>query len=150
MGQGDGDQQGREHTSPSKFCSHHDKIAERKLTPRLQRIKPHILVLLGPPNAHLLLLTYQTEGTPSLVVTSTLPLSPPTPTLRQAEFFTGVISSGNVALVSLWVGVLSCIEMEIEKDKDKDSSKRRRSSAVAPAVSGREQKLVFKEHFNIK
>ena len=116
----------------------------------LQKVRPHLLVLLGPPNAHILLLTYQFEGTPSLIVTSTLPLSPPTPTLRQAEFFTGVVSQGSTALVSLWVGVLSCIEIELERDKDKDASKRRRSSAVVPMVAGREQKLVFKEHFNIK
>ncbi|ORX37687.1 CPSF A subunit region-domain-containing protein [Kockovaella imperatae] len=101
-------------------------------------LKPHLLVLLGPPDAHLLLLSFQLEPSPSLIVTSSLALSPPTPTLRRAEFFNGVISQGFTALVSLWVGVVSCIEIDVEKEKE---AKRRRSNRV--------QRLVFKDNFNI-
>ncbi|WVQ95773.1 hypothetical protein IAU59_002872 [Kwoniella sp. CBS 9459] len=108
--------------------------------------KPHILVLLAPPSAHLLLITFNPSPNPSLIVTSSVPLTPPTPTLRQAEFFTSVIAHDRVALVSLWIGVLSCIEMEVEKDKD---AKRRRASAVGMDVEEDGRRLLFKENFNI-
>lgn len=80
-------------------------------------------------------------------MTSSLPLTPPTPSLRQAEFFASVISQNTVALVSLWVGVLSCIEMEVEKDKD---AKKRRASTVAMDVEEEGRRLNFKDNFNIK
>lgn len=54
-------------------------------------------------------------------------------------------------LVSLWVGVLSCLELEVEKDKD---LKRRRSSAVAPPTvtteSTPDKRLRIRENYNIK
>jgi DNA damage-binding protein 1 len=93
------------------------------------------------------LITYN-PTTASLVVTSALPLTPPTPSLRQAEFFSSVIANESIALVSLWVGVLSCIEMEIEKDAD---TKRRRSSAAVPEGKAEGKKLLtFRDNFNIK
>nr|XP_018260261.1 uncharacterized protein I303_07178 [Kwoniella dejecticola CBS 10117]OBR82419.1 hypothetical protein I303_07178 [Kwoniella dejecticola CBS 10117] len=107
--------------------------------------RPHFLVLTAPPSAHLLLITYSASPTPALIVTSTIPLNPPTPTLRQAEFFTSVVSQGNVALVSLWIGVLSCIEMEVEKDKD--ARKRRASAAGMEVEEGK--RLQFRDNFNI-
>ncbi|WRT69742.1 uncharacterized protein IL334_006733 [Kwoniella shivajii] len=107
--------------------------------------RPHLLVLLAPPSAHLLLLTYSPSPSPSLIVTSSIPLNPPTPSLRQAEFFNSVIAHQNVALVSLWVGVLSCIEMEIEKEKD--AKKRRASTADMEIEEGR--RLKFRDNFNI-
>ncbi|WWC95424.1 hypothetical protein V866_002287 [Kwoniella sp. B9012] len=109
--------------------------------------RPHILVLLAPPSAHLLLLTYSTSPTPSLIVTSSIQLTPPTPTLRQAEFFTSVIAHQNVALVSLWIGVLSCIELEVEKDKD--AKKRRASTAGDINMVDEVKRLIFKDNFNI-
>lgn len=68
-----------------------------------------------------------------LVVTSSLPLTPPTPSLRRAEFFSKVITCDTTALVSLWIGVLSCVELELEKEKRKVTDR-----------------LVFKENYNIK
>ncbi|WVQ78968.1 hypothetical protein IAT38_001060 [Cryptococcus sp. DSM 104549] len=106
--------------------------------------QPHILVLLSPPQAHLLLVTFTSIPTPSLVVTSSLPLTPPTPTLRQAEFFTSVLAQKRLALVSLWVGVLSCIEIEVEKDK---GGKKRRASVLGEEVV--EKRLKFRDNFNI-
>ncbi|WWC92848.1 uncharacterized protein L201_007809 [Kwoniella dendrophila CBS 6074] len=110
--------------------------------------KPHLLVLLAPPSAQLLLVTYQTSPSPSLIVTSSITLTPPTPSLRQAEFFTSVIAHENVALVSLWIGVLSCVEMEIEKDKD---AKKRRASTVDTDMSSNDEgkRLIFRDNFNI-
>ena len=115
------------------------------LTNLEQDAKPPILLLLGPPNAYLLLLTLQTDPQPKLIVTSSISLTPPTPSLRPAEFFSGIIAQDNVALVSLWVGVLSCIEIEVEKEK-----KGRRKSSVMEVEGGAVNPLVFKEHFNIK
>jgi DNA damage-binding protein 1 len=112
-----------------------------------QNARPHILVLLGPPNAQVLVLALS-PATSSLVVTSSASLNPPTPTLREAEFFRGIIADGYTVLVSLWVGVISCVELEVEKDKD---LKRRRSSAVAAPVDVLpEKRLRAKEPFNIK
>nr|WVH01967.1 DNA damage-binding protein 1 [Naematelia aurantialba] len=108
--------------------------------------RPHVLVLQAPPNAHLLLVTFTSTPKPSLVVTSTLSLTPPTPSLRRAEFFVGVVSQGDVALVSLWVGVLSRIGMEIEKDKE---AKRRRASIASTAAEDDSKVLVFTDNFNI-
>jgi DNA damage-binding protein 1 len=99
-------------------------------------------VLLAPPNAHLLLVIFTSTPTPALVIAASLPLTPPTPSLRQAEFYTSVIAQGNVALVSLWVGVLSCIEIDVEKDKDR----KRRPSEVRPET----KPLTFRDNFNIK
>lgn len=65
-------------------------------------------------------------------------LVPPTPSLRRAEFFTSVIAHETIALVSLWVGVLSCIEMEVEKEKGKKKG------------TGSDGRLVFKENYNLK
>ncbi|OCF61827.1 hypothetical protein L486_01489 [Kwoniella mangroviensis CBS 10435] len=109
--------------------------------------RSHILVLLSPPSAHLLLLTYSTSPTPSLIVTSSIQLTPPTPTLRQAEFFTSVIAHQNVALVSLWIGVLSCIELEIEKDKE--AKKRRVSTTGDVNMVDEGKRLILKDNFNI-
>jgi DNA damage-binding protein 1 len=67
-----------------------------------------------------------------------MPLVPPTPSLRRAEFFASVIAHEGTALVSLWVGVLSCIEMEVEREKG-----RRKSIAS-------DGNLVFKENYNLK
>lgn len=105
------------------------------------------MVLISPPNAQLLVLTY--ESTSSLLaVTASVPLTPPTPALRLAEYFTGVIVHENVALVSLWVGILSCIELEVEKDKD---TKRRRSSAANSQLQELgDRRLRVKETFAIK
>ncbi|WWD20338.1 hypothetical protein CI109_104814 [Kwoniella shandongensis] len=108
--------------------------------------RPHILVLLSPPQAHLLLVTFTASPAPSLIVTSSIPLTPPTPSLRQAEFFTSVLAHDKVALVSLWVGVLSCIEMEVEKDKD---AKKRRASAAGMEVDEDGRRLKFRDNFNI-
>lgn len=76
--------------------------------------RPHVLILLAPPQAHLLLVTFDIT-TGKLIITSSTSLTPPTPTLRQAEFFTGVVAQERVALVSLWIGVLSCLEIELDK-----------------------------------
>lgn len=108
---------------------------------------PHILVLTSPPNAQLLLLAYLPGPKPTLTVTSSISLTPPTPSLRQAEFFNAVISQGNVALVSLWTGVISCIELDFEKDKD---AKRRRSSVAADESGSEGRRLKIQDHFNIK
>lgn len=109
--------------------------------------RPHIVVLQGPPNAHVLVVTYAQE-TGSMLVTHDTPLSPPTPSLRQAEFFRSMIVQGTTLLVSLWVGVLSCIQLEVEKDKD---LKRRRSSvAVPPVETVPDKRLRVRETFNIK
>lgn len=114
-----------------------------------QDARPHLLVLMGPPNAQLLVLTYN-PSTSSLIVASSTLLNPPTPSLRLAEFFRGVVVDGSTALISLWVGVLSCVELEVEKEKD---LKRRRSSAVRPGMvneSVSDKRLRVRETFNIK
>lgn len=119
----------------------------------MQGARPHFLVLMAPPNAQLLLMAYDPASPTSLAVTSSINLIPPVPTLRRAEFFTGVIAQDGVALVSLWTGVLSCIEMELEKDNHKDKEgKRRRSSAAANVAAGdeAERRIVFKDNYNIK
>jgi DNA damage-binding protein 1 len=55
------------------------------------------------------------------------------------------------AIVSLWIGVLSCVELELEKDK---SSKRRRSSAIAAAAAPEaeigDKRVLLKETTNVK
>nr|XP_019009308.1 uncharacterized protein I206_05956 [Kwoniella pini CBS 10737]OCF48089.1 hypothetical protein I206_05956 [Kwoniella pini CBS 10737] len=107
--------------------------------------RPHLLVLTAPPSAHLLLVTFSPSPKPALIITSSIHLTPPTPTLRQAEFFSSVVACGNVALVSLWIGVLSCIEMELEKDKD---AKKRRASAIDMEIDER-KRLQFRDNFNI-
>jgi hypothetical protein len=115
----------------------------------IQDARPHLLVLMGPPNAQLLVLTYN-PSTSSLIVASLTLLNPPTPSLRLAEFYRGVIVEGSTALISLWVGVLSCVELEVEKEKD---LKRRRSSAVRPGMvneSVSDKRLRVRETFNIK
>lgn len=103
-------------------------------------------MLQGPPNAHLLVVTYSIE-TSSLIVTNSTPLHPPTPSLRAAEFFRGVVVQGMTVLVSLWVGVLSCVELELEKDKD---LKRRRSSVAASVQAVPDKRLRIRENYNIK
>ena len=80
-------------------------------------------------------------------MTSSIPLTPPTPSLRQAEFFASIISHESVALVSLWVGVLSCIELEVEKDKD---AKKRRASAIGIEPEDEGRRVKFRANFNIK
>lgn len=107
---------------------------------------PHLLILTAPPSARLLLVAFSPTPSPSLVVTSSNELRPPTPSLRLAEFFTGVISRDTAVIVSLWVGVLSCIEIEIEKDKD---VKKRRASNVAVADPEGVTRLQIKTNFNI-
>jgi DNA damage-binding protein 1 len=114
-----------------------------------QDARPHLLVLMGPPNAQLLVLTYN-PSTSSLIVASSTLLNPPTPSLRLAEFYRGVIVEGSTTLISLWVGVLSCVELEVELEKD---LKRRRSSAVRPGMvneSVSDKRLRVRETFNIK
>ena len=119
-----------------------DTVAEQ-----IQDARPHVAVLLGPPNAALLLIAYDARSA-SLAVTDSTELQPPTPSLRQAEFFRSVITQGSSLLISLWVGVLSCIEVEVEKDKD---LKRRRSSAVEPPVEiSPDKRLRVRENYNIK
>lgn len=50
-----------------------------------------------------------------------------------------MIADGNVALVSLWTGLLSCVEIELaKKGRKKDMD-----------VDG-DRKLVFKNNFNMK
>ncbi|KAE8541647.1 hypothetical protein D1P53_001817 [Cryptococcus gattii VGV] len=105
--------------------------------------RPHILVLLAPPQAHLLLVAFDVI-TSKLIITSSTPLTPPTPTLRQAEFFTAVVAQEGVALVSLWIGVLSCLEIELDKGP---SGKKRKSSTI-PTPEG-ETRLKIKNNFNI-
>ncbi|BEJ16509.1 hypothetical protein CspHIS471_0511140 [Cutaneotrichosporon sp. HIS471] len=100
--------------------------------------KTHILVLVGPPSARLLLLTWDER----LVVTASHPLRPPTPALRRQEFFTGAVVQGNTALVSMWTGLLACAEMEMEKAGD---MKRR----VNEEKTKEERRLVFKTVYNI-
>jgi hypothetical protein len=115
----------------------------------IQDARPHLLILMGPPNAQLLVLTYN-PSTSSLIVASSTLLNPPTPSFRLAEFYRGVIVEGSTALISLWVGVLSCVELEVEKEKD---LKRRRSSAVRPGMvneSASDKRLRVRETFNIK
>jgi DNA damage-binding protein 1 len=114
----------------------------------LQKTRPHLLVLLSPPNAHLLLITYNPSSTPSLIVTASLPLNPPTPSLRPAEFFNSVVAQGNTAIVSLWTGVLMCIEIDVEKDKD--VKKRRASEIVKTEEEPKTKTLIFRDNFNIK
>jgi DNA damage-binding protein 1 len=109
---------------------------------------PHILVLAGPPNAQLHLVTFSGK----LVITSTQPLTAPTPNLRRQEFFTGVVSNSTSVIVSLWTGLLAHIEMELEKSKD---AKRRTSIAGSDMdldeVARRQaRRLVFKSSSNIK
>lgn len=111
-----------------------------------QDARPHLVVLQGPPNAHLLVITYSTD-TSSLVVSNSTPLHPPTPSLRSAEFFQGVVVQGMTVIVSLWVGVLSCLELEVEKDKD---LKRRRSSVAASVQTVPDKRLRIRENYNIK
>ena len=113
----------------------------------LQDAAPHILILTAPPNAHLLLATFNQSTAPNLVVTDLIDLLPPTPSLRLAEFFTGVISRDTSVIVSLWVGVLSCVEIDVEKDKE---AKKRRTSNVGVAGSEGIRRLKFKTNFNIK
>ncbi|OWZ42004.1 DNA damage-binding protein 1 [Cryptococcus neoformans C23] len=105
--------------------------------------RPHILILLAPPQAHLLLVTFEIT-TSKLIITSSTSLTPPTPTLRQAEFFTAVVAQERVALVSLWIGVLSCLEIELDKGS---SGKKKRSSTI-PTPEG-ETRLKIKDNFNI-
>ncbi|KAL1411075.1 hypothetical protein Q8F55_002024 [Vanrija albida] len=104
---------------------------------------PHILVLVEPPSAKLLLVTF-TGG--KLTITASQPLSPPMPSLARAEFFTGVRASGSAALVSLWTGLLACVEIEFEKAKD---AKKRRASEVLGDECEAGARLVFKSSFNI-
>jgi hypothetical protein len=75
-----------------------------------------------------------------LVITASEALAPPTPLLRRQEFFTGVIAAGSSALVSIWTGLVSYLEMEPEKVKD---MKRRKGTG---------RRLVFKHGatFNVK
>lgn len=104
----------------------------------VQDARPHLLVLVGPPNAQLHLVAWspQAEG---LVITSSLKLAPPTPALRQQQFFTAVISEGTTAIASLWTGLLTCVEMDFaKKGKKKDME-----------IDG-DRKLVFKTSFNMK
>jgi DNA damage-binding protein 1 len=123
------------------------RIAGRRSDADAQDARPHLLVLTGPPNAQVLVLAY-VPSTSSIVVTSAVTLNPSTPSLRQAEFYRGIVAEGHIALVSLWVGVITCIELEVEKDKD---LKRRRSSAVAaPVDTLPEKRLRAKEPFNVK
>jgi DNA damage-binding protein 1 len=108
--------------------------------------RPHVLLLVGPPNARLLLLTWD-DG---LVVTSSHPLAPPTPALRRQEFFTGVVVQGSTALVSVWTGLLACMEMELEKARD---LKRRASVSEEKGREDKEKdgrRLVFKLVYNLK
>lgn len=97
-------------------------------------------MLVGPPNARLLLITWE-DG--KIVVTASQALAPPTPALRRQEFFTGVIAQDSLALVSVWTGLLACIEMEVEKAKD---AKRRASDAK----NADDRRVVFKSSYNIK
>ena len=69
-------------------------------------------MLTGPPNARVYLLTV--EGS-KLVVASSIPLTPPTPSLREAEFCQKIISQGKIALASVWTGVISCLELDVDK-----------------------------------
>lgn len=102
-------------------------------------------MLVGPPNARLLLLGWE-DG--KIVVTASQALSPPTPALRRQEFFTGVISQGTMAFVSVWTGLLACVEMEVEKA----SAAKRRASETPTKDNGETdgRRLVFKSSFNIK
>lgn len=78
------------------------------------------------------------------MVTASQALAPPTPALRRQEFFTGVIAQDNLALVSVWTGLLACVEMEAEKVK---GASKRRASEVKNVD---DRRLVFKTTFNIK
>lgn len=101
-------------------------------------------MLTGPPNARLLLVTWEN----GLTVTASQNLQPPTPLLRRQEFFTGVIAHATTALVSLWTGLLACVEMELEKVKDAKKRTSGRSKEDAEMdVEGR--RLVFKTSGNI-
>ncbi|CAK9784030.1 hypothetical protein CC85DRAFT_281947 [Cutaneotrichosporon oleaginosum] len=104
--------------------------------------RPHVLVLVGPTNGRLLLLTWE-DG---LVVTASHLLAPPTPALRRQEFFTGVIAHGNTAIVSMWTGVLTCAEMDMEKVRD---LKRRASVAEDRERKGDGRRLIFKTVYNV-
>ncbi|WVQ75561.1 hypothetical protein IAR50_005188 [Cryptococcus sp. DSM 104548] len=101
--------------------------------------RPHIVILLSPPNAHALMVTFD-KATSKLVVTSSQLLSPPTPTLRAAEFFSAIVAQGRVALVSLWIGVVSCLEIEI----DKKSLGKKKKTAPDEDV-----RLKFRDNYNI-
>lgn len=83
------------------------------------------------------------------MVTASQALSPPTPLLRPQEFFTGVIAQTTTALVSLWTGLLACVELELEKVKD---AKRRASVKDKDdmEVDGEGRRLVFKNSMNIQ
>lgn len=100
---------------------------------------------MGPPNARLLLVTWES----ALVVTAVQALLPPTPLLRRQEFFMGVVVHSTIALVSLWTGLLACVEMELEKVKD---AKRRGSVRTKDDmdVDGDGRRLVFKSSGNIQ
>jgi DNA damage-binding protein 1 len=87
-------------------------------------------------------------ATGSLVVTASASLNPATPSLRQAQFFTGVTVYENIALISLWVGVLSCIELEV--DKEKDTKRRRSSVAQRDLQDDSDKRLRIKETYSIK
>ncbi|RXK37957.1 hypothetical protein M231_04743 [Tremella mesenterica] len=107
--------------------------------------QPHIVVLIAPPNARLLLIRYNALPTPQLVVTSSIPLTPPTPSLRLAEFFTSVIAKDNAVLVSLWVGVLSCCEIAAVKGKGFT----RNDGDVDMEGKDASGSLEFRDHFNL-
>lgn len=101
-------------------------------------------MLVEPPSARLLLVTFAGG---KLAITASQALSPPMPSLLRAEFFNGVRASGSAALVSLWTGLLACVEIEFEKPKD--AKKRRASEAVITECEAG-SRLVFKSSFNIK
>ncbi|WVO14336.1 hypothetical protein L204_101968 [Cryptococcus depauperatus] len=104
--------------------------------------RPHVLVLLAPPHSQLLIMTFNCSAS-RLILTSSLALTPPTPTLRQAEFFTAILAHERVVMVSLWIGVLSCLELEC----DMAQSKKKRPSNM----SGMEDEglLRLRDNFNI-
>ncbi|GMK54981.1 hypothetical protein CspeluHIS016_0200370 [Cutaneotrichosporon spelunceum] len=100
--------------------------------------KLHVLVVVGPPCARLLLIAWEN----GLVTTASHPLRPPTPALRRQEFFAGAVAQGSTALVSMWTGLLACAEMEMEKAAD---AKRR----VADDKVKEARRIVFKTVYNI-
>ncbi|ODN74495.1 hypothetical protein L202_06876 [Cryptococcus amylolentus CBS 6039] len=104
--------------------------------------RPHIVILLSPPNARALMVAFD-KATSALVVTSSQPLSPPTPTLRAAEFFSAIVAQERIALVSLWIGVISCLEIEVDR---KSSGKKKRLSKVP---SDEDAILKFRDNYNI-
>lgn len=74
------------------------------------------------------------------MITASQALRPPMPLLRLQEFFTGVVCNGTRAVVSLWTGILTRLEMELEKVKD---MKRRQGERG-------ERRLVFRSSMNLK